>query len=85
MGSTSDFDWMSLEREIVRVDTSHDLSDLGLVRGFASILQPVLITGQRLVIFCEIEGKPPLKTLGLDKRSVSALLEILEKVNLRCA
>jgi len=70
-------DWVSLESSLLGFDTSPGMPDPELIRTFASTVNTILGTGQRLVLFCEVQGEPSLETLGLDEQTVGLLLEML--------
>lgn len=69
--------WVPFEEALAKLHLSSDLPDSKLIQAFGSTLHSVLETGQRLILFCEVDGEPGPETLGLDNDSISALLEIL--------
>lgn len=56
-----------------------------LIRALASALSTILDTGQRLVLFCEVQGEPSFETLGLDEaiESVGLLQKTPAGVSIR--
>jgi len=70
-------DWTALEDMLLGIESTDDLPDSDAIDIIASSLNSVLERGQRLVLFCEVEGEPSLKTLGFDEESVGVLLETL--------
>jgi hypothetical protein len=70
-------DWRSLEEVILGLDVSPSTPDKEMISNFSSYINSTLESGERIVLFCELENKPSLDTIGLDRKSVNSLLQIL--------